>query len=127
MEVESLAGLKTAFELWRNQKRYQHEAVPADLLRRARAVAQRHGPTEVARATKLDRRRLKIEQAARRRTRTATEQVPTFSRIEIVAPAGATRPFAEVETATGLKVRLFGSSAEALELISALCGLGGAR
>jgi hypothetical protein len=54
--------------------------------------------------------------------------VPTFTRVELAAPAEvAARPFAEVETATGLKVRLFIPTDEALKLISSLCGLGGAR
>jgi hypothetical protein len=38
-----------------------------------------------------------------------------------------TRPFAEVETPTGLKVRLFAETGEALGLLSALLGAGGAR
>ena len=53
--------------------------------------------------------------------------VPTFSRMEIVAPAVAARPVAEIETASGLKVRLFTQTDEALQLVSSLCGSGAAR
>jgi hypothetical protein len=37
------------------------------------------------------------------------------------------RPFAEIETAVGLKVRLYTPSGEAFKLLSSLCGLGGGR
>jgi hypothetical protein len=54
--------------------------------------------------------------------------VPTYSRVEVVAATtGTPRPFAEVETPTGLKVRLFTETGEALGLLSALLGAGGAR
>lgn len=128
MDVESLAGLKTAFEDWRSKKRHPREAVPGDLLRRACEAARHHGPAAVARATRVDRGRLKIEANGRRRRRAAPARVPTFSRVELAAPvAAAARPFAEVETATGLKVRLFTQTNEAFELISSLCGLEGER
>lgn len=128
MEIESLAGLTAAFEEWRSKKRHAREAVPGRLLDRARQAARRHGPAAVARATKVDRGRLKIGSDGRRRRRAATAAgVPVFSRIELSAPSVTARPFAEVETATGLKVRIFAQTNEALQLISALCGSGGAR
>jgi hypothetical protein len=46
--------------------------------------------------------------------------------VELAAPATA-RPFAEVETPTGMKVRLFTQTDEALDLLSSLCGMRGAR
>jgi len=46
--------------------------------------------------------------------------------LELAAPTGATpRPFAEVEMPTGLKVRLFTGTDEALGLLSSLLGAGG--
>ena len=63
---ESLAGLTAAFEEWRSRKRHLREAVPADLLKRARQVARRHGPAAVARATKVERSRLKIGSTSQR-------------------------------------------------------------
>lgn len=126
MENE-LARLKAAFEEWRSKKRYAREAVPADLLERARAAARCHGPAAVARATKVDRGRLKIGGNGRHRREAAAARVPTFSRVELAAPAVVARAFAEIETATGLKVRLYTQTGEAFELLSSLCGLGGAR
>lgn len=127
MEVESLAGLKAAFEEWRSRKRHAREPVPADLLRRASAAARRHGPAAVARATGVDRGRLKTGSGRRGESRALAASVPTYSRLELCAPTGTTRPFAEVEMPTGVKVRLFTEGDEALGLLSSLLGAGGAR
>jgi hypothetical protein len=126
MEIESLAGLKAAFEEWRSKKRHPREAVPADLLDRARRGARRHGPAAVARATKVERSRLETGSPSRRESR-AAPGVPTFSRVELAAPLMAPLPFVEVEMPTGLKVRLFTQSDEALEVLSLLCSTGGTR
>ena len=122
MDVESLAGLKAAFEEWRSKKRYEREAIPGHLLERARLAARRYGPAAVARATKVDRGRLKTGPGLRRTRRAHAADVPTFSRVELAAPAMAVRPFAEVETATGLKVRLFAQTDASLQLLSSVCG-----
>jgi hypothetical protein len=127
MEVESLAGLTRIFEEWRSKKRHVREAIPADLLARARRAARHHGPTAVARATKLDQGRLKIGGDGLCRGGTAAASVPTFSRVELAAPPVMAKPFAEIETAVGLKVRLYTPSGEAFKLLSSLCGLGGER
>jgi hypothetical protein len=50
-----------------------------------------------------------------------------YSRLELSAPAATARPFAEVEMPTGLKVRLFADTGEALGLLSSLLGTGGLR
>jgi hypothetical protein len=47
--------------------------------------------------------------------------------VELAAPAATSRPFAEVEMPTGLKVRLFTGTDEALGLLSSLLGAGGAQ
>jgi hypothetical protein len=47
MDGESLAELKTVFEGLRRRKRHLWEAVPTDLLQRARAAAGRHGAAAV--------------------------------------------------------------------------------
>ena len=53
---------------------------------------------------------------------------PAYWRLEMPASKTPTsRPFAEVETPTGLKVRLFTDTGEALGLLSALFGAAGAR
>jgi hypothetical protein len=121
MKRESLNGLKAAFEEWRSKKRYRQEPVPAALLERARRVARHHGSAAVARATKVDSGRL----SAQGRGRRVPVQAPAFSRVELAAPAVAVRPFAELEMAPGLKVRLFTQTDEVLELLSSLLGSGG--
>lgn len=128
MENESLAKLKAAFKDWRRKKRYLREAVPPDLLERARAAARRHGPAAVARATRVDRGRLKTgRRISRGGTRESAARVPAFSRVELAVPAATTQPFAEVEMPTGLKVRLFTQTDAALELLSSLFGARGAQ
>jgi hypothetical protein len=129
MDKKSLAGLKEAFEKWRSRKQHLREAVPAELVRRARKAAVWHGPAAVARATKLGRDRLRIGGRSRRaRGRAAARQpVPAFSRVELAVPEAAVRPFAEVETTTGARLRLFAQTDQVLAFLSALCGMGGGR
>lgn len=128
MDGESLAELKAAFEEWRSRKRHVREAVPVDLLQRARAAAGRHGLAAVARATKVDRSRLKTERSRGKKGPVRGAAAPTYSRLELAAPAAAAaRPFAEIEMPTGLRVRLFTESGEALGLLSSLFGAGDPR
>jgi hypothetical protein len=130
MDGESLVELKAAFDEWRTRKRHAREAVPVSLLRRACAAARHHGPAAVARATKVDRGRLKTGGARgkKRRAPAPASGDPTYSRLEVAAPAAATpRPFAEIEMPTGLKVRLFTEAGEALGLLSSLLGSGAPR
>ena len=84
-------------------------------------------PAAVARVTKLDRSRLKIGKGSRPATRRTAAVVPAFSRMELAAPAVAIRPFAEVETTAGVKLRLFTATDQVLGLLSSLCGVGGGR
>lgn len=127
MQDESLDQLKIAFEDWRSKKRYPREAVPAELLERARLAARRHGPTAVARATKVDRGRLRNGNRSRPVRRPLAKRAPAFSRVQLAAPTPAAQPFAELETASGVKIRLFSQTDEVLGLLSALCGSGGGR
>jgi hypothetical protein len=128
MDGESLAELNAAFEKWRSRKRHVREAVPAELLQRARAAAARHGWAAVARVTKVDRGRLESARSRGGKRRVPGTGGPMYSRLELSAPAAATaRPFAEVEMPTGLRVRLFTDTREALGLLSSLIGAGGLR
>lgn len=130
MADESLAGLRDAFAAWRSRKRHAREAVPGDLMERARAVARRHGAAAVCRATGVRRDRLVVSQAERGEGDGASlVPVPGYSRAEIARPASppSGRPFAEVEAPSGLKVRLFTETGGALGLLSALLGAGGVR
>src|SRR3974390_3392434 len=108
MADESLIVLRDAFDAWRRRKRHVREAVPGDLMERARAAARHHGPAAVSPATKVPRERL----VGGRRERGqggagAASIVPTYSRVEVAQAAPEALPFAEVETPSGLTVRLF--------------------
>ena len=126
MSEKSLDRLRAAFDDWRSKKRYPREAIPGALLERARRAARHHGPAAVARATKVDRKRLKTSRGTRVRPRPAAEP-PRFSRVELAAPPVAAGPYAEVETATGVRIRFFAQTDEVLGLLSSLCGSGGER
>jgi hypothetical protein len=102
MADESLAELGEAFAAWRRRKRHAREAVPGDLMARARAAARHHGPAAVGRATGVQRDRLVVARAERSkvagRSSAAASMVPAYSRVEIAATAApsSARPFAEV-------------------------------
>jgi hypothetical protein len=133
MADESLAELGAAFAAWRRRKRHVREAVPGDLLARARSAARHHGPAAVGRVTGVQRHRLVVARVERSkgagRSSATASMVPAYSRVEIAraAASSSTRPFAEVEAPSGLRVRLFIESGEALGLLTALLGAGGAR
>ena len=125
---ESLAKLRVAFAEWRSGKRYVREAIPVELVRRARAAARRHGPAAVYRVTKVDLSRLKDGGRSRVEKRASAASIPKYSRLDLTAPTTVTpRPFAEIEMPTGLKIRLFTEAAEALGLLSSLLSAGGPR
>jgi len=124
MKVDSLNELKAAFDRWRSKKRYIRERVPDELWERALRASNVHGMTGVARATKIELSRLS-ERGKRSKTCRASA-VATFSRLEIPAPSTTPCPIAEVETATGLKLRVFVQTRETLSLLSSLCGIGDA-
>jgi hypothetical protein len=122
MKADSLKELKAAFDRWRRQKQHVREPVPEELWERACRAVRVHGLKGVVRATKLERSRLvgKLKNEKRRRA-----AAPSFSRLELVAPSATTSPIAEVETATGVKLRIFAQTQETLTLLSSLCGMGG--
>jgi hypothetical protein len=136
MRVESLGELKVAFARWRRGKRHVREAVPDELLERARRAAEVHGVKEVVRAIRVDRARLfrgRGEEvwAATPTTPAApaapvSPALPAFTRLELTAPVVGGQPIAELETAAGIKLRVFAESDAMLGLLSSLCGVGGA-
>ena len=134
MADESLTVLRDAFDAWRSRKRHAREAVPAELMARARAAARHHGPAAVCRVTRVQRDRLMVARIERSQAGAggAASIVPAYSRVEVAplapaAPPSTRVPFAEVETRSGLRVRLFTETGGALGLLSALLGAGGAR
>jgi hypothetical protein len=134
MKVDSLDELKTAFAEWRRNKKHTREPMPEELRDRARRAAEKHGVTAVVGVTRVERARLLRTTSARMEARetTSTEpedvQVPTFSRLELGAPPAPnprTRPIAELETGTGVTLRMYEQTPEMMRLFSAVCGLGG--
>jgi hypothetical protein len=119
-KVDSLDELRAAFNRWRRKKRHVRERVPDELWARALQAAHVYGTNAVARATKIENARLRGKQSK------GSASVPAFTCLDIAAPAAATHPIAEVETTTGLKLRIFAQTPETLGLLSSLCGIGGA-
>lgn len=128
MIVDSLEELGAAFAEWRSKKKHSREATPEELVARARRAVGVHGEGRVARAAGIDRERLRGTTGPSRKSRPAgLPAAPRYSRVEVVAPGGAGRPFAELELPSGAKLRLYSQSPEALGLLSAVCGTGGGR
>ena len=123
MKVETLDELAAAFGRWRRKKRYIREGVPEELWERTLRAAQVYGTNAVAWATKVEHSRL-VERA--KTAKTKQREVPVFSRLSIAAPSAMRCPIAEVETATGVKLRVFEETEETLRLLLSLCGNGGA-
>ena len=136
MKVDSLDELKSAFAGWRKRKKHPREAMPEELLTRAQRATEKHGVTAVVRVTRVERSRLfrggpqrKNPQAATKKKAEGTPwSVPSFSRFELgTSSAPSLRPIAEVETGTGVKLRVFDETPEMMGLLSAVCGFGGVR
>jgi len=125
VKVDSLEELSLAFAKWRRGKRHPREAMPPELMDRARRAAGVHGRGCVARALKIDSGRLR--EASWAKSRGGAASMPAYSRVELVASTGLTRPFAELEMPSGVKVRLYSQTQEMLGLLSSVCGAGGAR
>lgn len=126
MTVDSLEQLSAAFGEWRTGKKHLREKVPAELLRRARRAAKAYGYERVARAAKVDKRRLENALVGDGH-RTGAAVTPAYSRVELVRPQTSTQPFAELEMPSGIKVRLYSETRETLDLLTAVCGSGGGR
>lgn len=134
MKVDSLDELRTAVEEWRRSKKHAREAMPEDLRARARRAIKRHGVRAVVGVTRVERARLLRSGGAVRKADDEKARggkawsAPTFSRLEMSVPTNARqRPIAEVETGSGVTLRLFEQTPELMRLFSAVCGLGGAR
>lgn len=139
MKVDSLDELKSAFAEWRRSKSHAREPIPEQLRARAHRATKKHGVTAVVRVTRVERARLfrarptrttadrSTSASASRKPKGVPESVPPFSRLELSAPsAPRPGPIAEVET-SGVTLRVFEQTPEMMGLLSAACGLGGAR
>lgn len=132
MKVDSLDELRSAFAEWRRRKKHAREAMPEELLARARRATEKHGVRAVVGVTRVERARLFRSTGGRKaqdeKTKGVPRSVPTFSRLELSAPsAPSPRPIAEVETGSGVTLRMFEQTPEMMGLLSAVCGLGGIR
>lgn len=125
MRVESLAELEAVFKAWRRRKRHVREAVPEQLRERARRAMRVHGAGPVARATKMERKRLDQDRSGSTVAKTKGT-VAAYSRVELAAPGTVGRPFFEVETPEGVKVRIFVQDEQTVGFLASLCGMGGA-
>lgn len=86
--------------------------------------AQR-GPDATDRAAaRTTARRAKRAALAAPRAKKRSAAVPSYSRLEIPARETTARPIAEVETPTGMKLRVFAITPETVALLSTLSGPG---
>ena len=137
MRVDSLDELQAAFAAWRRQKKQARESMPEELVARAHRAAKKHGERAVVRVTRVERARLfrdpragrKPAQVTRKEAQANPRSVPAFTRLELSAPGTprSPRPIAEVETGSGVTLRVFAQTPELMGLLSAVCGLGGVR
>jgi hypothetical protein len=126
VNVDSLEELAAAFGEWRRTKRHLREAMPPQLVDRARRAAEVHGRGCVARAVKVDSGRLRGACGPGGTYRRGRAAPPSYSRVELVS-ATSTRPFAELEMPSGVKLRFYSQTQETVGLLTSLCGAGGAR
>lgn len=133
MKFDSLDELRSAFAAWRRRKKHPREGMPEELLAGARRAVEKHGVRAVVGVTRVERARLFRSRPAGRKAQNEQRKgeprpVPTFSRVELSAPsAPSLRPLAEVETGSGVTLRMFEQTPELMGLLSAVCGLGGIR
>ena len=134
MEIDSIETLRCAFEQWRTTKKHVREPTPSQLLIRARRCAKRHGVAEVVRATGVDYRKFRpVSSTEKRAVDTPVDGLETaeassvgFSRFELSAPSVAPQLIAEIESRSGVRLRLFQQTPEMIQLLGVLCGAGGA-
>ncbi len=136
MPIDSLNELKAAFVQWRSRKKHAREPVPEELLARARHATKMHGVAAVVGVTRVERARLfrvksartKVQAPMRTEPPGEPRSVPAYSRLELSAPAASSpRPIAEIETGSGVTLRVFEQTPEMVGLLSAMCGVGGVR
>lgn len=119
-----LEELGSVFEKWRRNKRNAREPVPKALWEQTLRATEIHGALAVSQVTKIQRSRI-LERAQKGVEK--AKAVPGYSLVSISAPSVLGRPVAEVETASGLKLRIFVQTDEMLKLLSILCSTGGTR
>lgn len=125
MSEVSLEELGTAFANWRQNKRNTREPVPKALWAQTLVAAKKHGAHAVSQVTKIQRSRI-VERAEKSKAQ-GEGTVPAFTRVTISSPSVPESPVAEVETSSGLKLRIFEQTEEMVKLLLTLCSSGGTR
>jgi len=126
MSEVSLEELGSAFASWRQNKRNSQEPVPKALWAQTLRAVEIHGAAAVSQVTKIQRSRI-VKRAEKGRVKGKAKTVPAFSRVTISPPSVPGSPVAEVETALGLKLRIFVQTDEMVKMLLTLCSSGGAR
>lgn len=129
MVVDSLNELKAAFDTWRRGKLSRRESAPAKLAARARRAAAVHGVGPVAKATGMTYTRLRegSPDGQTGKTKRSVAVVPSYSRVEVVAPASNRQPMIEIEMVSGVRLKAFAMTPETFALLTSLCSIGGSR
>lgn len=130
-----LKNLAADFRRWRKRKQHVRERIPDELMKKARQAIPAHGAWLVAQTIGVEHTRLtkgprprkgraaKQRQASPRPVkllRAPAPPVPAYSRLELPVPSASARPVAEVETAAGVKLKVFEVTPETVSLLSAL-------
>lgn len=128
-----LKKLAADFRRWRKRKQHVRERIPDELMKKARQAIPAHGAWLVAQTIGVEHARL--TQGFRPRKGRAAKQrqaspqsvkplkapaPPAYSRLELPVPSASARPVAEVETAAGVKLKVFEVTPETVSLLSAL-------
>jgi hypothetical protein len=124
MSEVSLEELGTAFASRRQNKRNSREPVPKALWAQTLRAVEIHEAAAVSQVTKIQRSRI-VKRAEKDKGKAMT--VTVFSRVTISPPSVPGSPVAEVETALGLKLRIFVQTDEMVKLLLTLCSSGGVR
>jgi len=130
VKSDSLEQLRGAFGVWRAGKRHRQEKMPEELLKQALRAARKHGVARVVRVVKVDRRRLAGGRAsvrAERESQVRTPTAPSYSRLPLMGPSSSPPPFAELEMPSGVKLRLYSQTQEAIHLLTSMCSVGVSR
>ena len=135
--AEPLEELGKLFTSWRKNKKYKTEAVPEDLLKRAKELVAEHGKSKVADVAKIDPKKLggpsgtktKATKAAKTTKTKGAAKVATKAPPPMKGPARPVmaakssgsdlRPIAEVQSPQGFCFRIFRADAESLKLVDA--------
>jgi hypothetical protein len=124
-KVNSLNKLRTDFDWWPKTEQSNQKAMPKTMNEKAQHSERLHKKKHAEKATGL--KRSSVTEGRRdknKRDKVEGTTLPSYSVVELVAPSEKNAPLAEVETPTGLKLRIFTSTQEMLDLLTSICGIG---